>query len=147
MLPSQDDYPSISVSRMRALGQVTADMTRVCVTIAGLTREVRVTHRKFPNGGSWSFFLCPSCGRRARVLRLYEKLACWRCVGLPYQCQRGDKSGRLERLRQRLYGDEPARLKPRNGQKVDRGSRLEVSLRRALIVERRRALRGFDLDG
>ena len=26
---------------------------------------------RFPNGGSWSFFVCP-CGRRARILRLYE---------------------------------------------------------------------------
>jgi hypothetical protein len=142
MLPSQDDYPSISISRMRALGQVTADMTRVCVTIAGLTREVRVTHRKFPNGGSWSFFLCPSCGRRARVLRLYEKLACWRCAGLLYRCQQGDKTARIERLKKLLYG-EPARLHPRPRRTLDRRSRLEVSLRRALIVERRRAVRGF----
>ena len=35
---------------------------------------------RFPNGGSWSFFVCP-CGRRARILRLYEGgLACLRCL-------------------------------------------------------------------
>jgi len=146
MLPSQDDYPSISISRLRAAGAVTADTTRVCITIAGMSREVRVTHRRLRNGGSWSFFLCPSCERRARVLRLYEKLACWRCTGLMYRCQQGDKSGRIERLRRRLYGDAPARLKPRPGRTLDRRWQLEMSLRRALIVERRRALRGFNIE-
>jgi hypothetical protein len=147
MLPSQDDYPSISISRLRATGAVTAVSTSVVVELAGLKREVAVVHRHFPNGGSWSFFLCPACSRRTRVLRLYERLACLRCVGLMYRCQQGDKAPRIGRLRQRLYGDPPARLKPRNGQKLDRRERLEVSLRRALIVEQRRALRGFDLDG
>ena len=36
---------------------------------------------RFPNGGSWSFFLCP-CGRRARIIRLFEGgLACRQCLG------------------------------------------------------------------
>jgi hypothetical protein len=118
------------------------------VSIAGLSRDVRVVHGRFPNGGDWAFFICPECGRRARVLRLYEKLACWRCTrqgGRPlmYRCQQGDKSGRIERLR-KLLGSPAARLKPRVGRKLDRRSRLEVSLRRALIVERRKTLRGAD---
>ena len=143
MKPPQDDFPSVSISRLRAQGQVSADATQVRVTIAGLSREVRVVHRLFPNGGAWSFFLCPNCGRRARVLRLYEKLACWRCVGLMYRCQQGDKTGRIERLR-KLLASPVARLKPRVGRTLDRRKRLEVSLRRALIVERRKALRGAD---
>ena len=77
---TQDDCPSISVSRLRALGEVTEEMARVRVTIAGVSREVRLWHLRFPNGGGWSFFLCPSCGRRARVLKLFEKIACWRCT-------------------------------------------------------------------
>jgi hypothetical protein len=56
MKPSQDDFPTVSISRLRAQGQVSADATRVRVTIAGLSREVRVVHRRFPNGGSWSLF-------------------------------------------------------------------------------------------
>jgi hypothetical protein len=60
-----------------------------------------------------------------------------------YRCQQGDKSGRIERLR-KLLGSPAARLRPRVGRKLDRRSRLEVSLRRALIVERRRTLRGAD---
>jgi hypothetical protein len=39
------------------------------------------------------------------------------------------------------YGDAPARLKARDGQKLDRRSELEVSSWRSLIVERRRDAR------
>ena len=141
-LLTQDDCPSVSVSRMRALGEVTEDMARVRVTIAGVSREVGLWHMRFPNGGGWSFFLCPSCGRRARVLKLYEKIACWRCTRLGSSSPRlrwrtdlGDRSQRIERLRQRLSGV-PARVKPRPGRTIDRRWRTEQALRRALIAER-----------
>jgi hypothetical protein len=95
---TQDDCPSISVSRLRALGEVTEDMGSVRVEIAGVSRKVRLSHMRFPNGGGWSFFICPSCGREARVLKLLEKIACWRCTrsGSPsrplrYRIQQGDK--------------------------------------------------------
>jgi hypothetical protein len=139
---TQDDCPSICVSRLRALGEVTAAMQSVRVTIAGVMREVRLSHMRFPNGGSWSFFLCPSCGRQCRVLRLYERIACWRCTQfagrpLAYRIWQGDKAGRIERLRERLQGG-PARLKPRPGRTIDRRWRAEQALRRALIAERSR---------
>ena len=137
---TQDDCPSVSVSRMRALGEVREDMTRVRVTIAGVSRTVRLRHMRFPNGGGWSFFLCPGCGRQAKVLRLHEKIACWRCTRvegrpLAYRVKLGDRSGRIERLRQRLSGA-PARVKPRPGRTIDRRWRTEQALRRALIAER-----------
>lgn len=138
---TQDDCSSISVSRLRALGVVTEAMRSVRVTIAGASCEVRLSHMRFPNGGGWSFFLCPVCGRRARVLKLFEKMACWRCTGsgsssrpLPYRAQRFE---RIERLRQRLYSG-PARVKPRPGRTIDRRWRTEQALRRALIAERSR---------
>jgi hypothetical protein len=99
MSPTQDDLPALSMSRLRALGTVTEKMDRVSVTIAGVTREVGLSHMRFPNGGGWSFFRCPSCGRRARVLKLFEKIACWRCTRLegkplPYRVElRTDRSG------------------------------------------------------
>ena len=117
-------------------------MARVRVTIAGMSREVGLWHMRFPNGGGWSFFLCPSCGRRARVLRLYERVACWRCTcdGSPprrllYRFEHGDKAQRIERLKQRLNGG-PARVKPRPGRTLDRRWLTEQALRRALIAER-----------
>ena len=144
MILTQDDCPSISVSRMRALGEVTEEMARVRVTVAGVSREVRLWHLHFPNGGGWSFFLCPVCGRRARVLKLNERIACWRCTRsgdperrLVYRVEQGDRAQRIERLRQRLCGA-PARVKPRQGRTIDRRWRTEQALRRALIVERRR---------
>ena len=138
----QDDCPSVSVSRMRALGEVREGMDSVKVTIAGVSRMVGLSHRRFPNGGGWSFFLCPSCGRRVRVLKLFEKIACWRCTRLgpssPYLRWRtdlGDRSGWIERLRQRL-SSVPARVKPRPGRTIDRRWRTEQALRKALLAER-----------
>jgi hypothetical protein len=145
MMMTQDDCPAITVSRLRALRAVTEGMDRVTVTIAGVTREVGLSHMRFPNRGGWSFFLCPSCGRRARVLKLFEKIACWRCTRLegkplPYRVQLGDRSQRIERLRQRFNGG-PARARPRPGRTLDRRRRLEQALRRALIADRS-ALKG-----
>jgi hypothetical protein len=75
MTPTQDQCTSITVSRMRALGQVTEKMERVRVEIAGMTREVGLWHLNFPNGGSWSFVVrgaaglreCSSCTRGLRA--------------------------------------------------------------------------------
>jgi hypothetical protein len=143
-LPTQDDCPSLSVSRLRAVGEVREDMERVRVAIAGVEREVGLSHLRFPNGGGWSFFICPECGGRARVLRLYERIACWRCTRggdperrLPFRSEVGALGQRIEQLRQRLAGG-PARVKPRPGRTLDRRKRMEQALRRALIAERRR---------
>jgi hypothetical protein len=128
------DLPSIGVSPLRASKAITADSTSVKIRFAdNIEREVGVSHHKFPNGGGWSFFLCPTCGHRVRTLKLYDgRVVCWHCDGLPYRCQsRDDKAPRIERLRQALYGPKPARYNRR---------RLEVALRRALLVERRKWL-------
>jgi hypothetical protein len=42
------------------------------VTIAEMSRDVRVVHRRLPNGGSWSFFSVPLAGGE-RVLRLLRE--------------------------------------------------------------------------
>jgi hypothetical protein len=59
---------------------------------------------------------------------------------LPYCVQLGDRSKRIERLRQRPNGG-PARARPRPGRTLDRRRRLEQALRRALIADRS-ALKG-----
>ena len=65
---------SDNVSRLRAKGEITVDMTSVWIGFGAieLKREVRLEHWRFPNGGSWSFFLCPRCDRRVRRLRLKD---------------------------------------------------------------------------
>jgi hypothetical protein len=76
----QDDLPFVSISRLRASGVVTSETMSVEVVLGegneGLRREVKVVHRRFPNGGEWSFFLCPVCERPARILYTTS-----RCVG------------------------------------------------------------------
>jgi hypothetical protein len=106
----------------------------------GLERKVKLAHTQFPNGGGWSFFVCPQCGARTRTLRLTEdgRLVCRRCDGLLYRCQHHDKSTRIAHLRALLYGG-PARHKPR-WINVDRRRRLEAALRRLLIREREERL-------
>jgi hypothetical protein len=140
MRPTQDDCPSISVSRLRGLGEVKEEMGSVRVTIGEVSREVRLSHLHFPNGGGWSFFVRPSCGRRARVLKLFEQIACWRCTRsegrrLCYRIQQGDRTQRIGRLRERLQGG-AARVRPRPGRTIDRRWRTEQALRRTLNAER-----------
>ena len=112
----QDDLPAVSASRLRATGVITAEMTRT--TIAGV--EVDLSLQKFPNGGSWSLFRCPSCGRKARTLKLFEGFVlCWRCCrrrGAQYRCRtkflRGRAELRIPKLRAMLESKELLRLKP-----------------------------------
>ena len=103
--------------------------------------------RLFPNGGSWSFFLCPACLRRVRSLRLWDgRIVCRWCDGLAYRrkAQRDvpeGHAGTIARLEQKLFGG-PARLNPRKGRTLDRRKRLELSLRCALMIVRRLRLEG-----
>jgi hypothetical protein len=151
----QDDLPTTpSISRLRASGFVTAEKRSVVVTFGGgesaLAREARVTHQLFPNGGSWSFFACPACGRPARVLKLHEKPMCRRCClreGIGYRVSSGSpverdvaRLARLLKLRELLDGG-PARLYPRPGRRLDRRWSLAVSWRRGMIRQRQDLLR------
>jgi hypothetical protein len=74
---------------------------------------------------------------------LHEKqIVCWRCAGLPYRCQQGDKRPAIERLVKLVYGG-PARLHPRPGRMLDRRVSLEISLRWALIRQREKRVKGW----
>ena len=101
-------------------------------------RRARVTEGlslvRFPNGGSWSFFVCP-CGRRARILRLYEGgLACFRCLaarGLRARVELVSHFTKRAALTapkriERLNSDTPGRLHPRPGRMLDRRANLEL---------------------
>jgi hypothetical protein len=65
----QDDLASVSISRLRASGVVTSATASVEIVFGdgndALKREVKVVYRRFPNGGSWSFYVCPACKWRA----------------------------------------------------------------------------------
>ena len=129
-LPYRDDLPTVKVSSLRASGAIDAGSSSTILTFGELKRQVRIALRKFPSGGSWSLFICPTCSRRAQTLRLLEaRLVCQRCDGLRWRAHalsaRPDINGRVESLQARLAG---ARLN-RKG--------LTIALRRALIQRRR----------
>ena len=71
MNAAYDELPGISVSRLRALGDITEAMNVVTVKLGEQEFTVGLSLFRWPNGESWSFFMCP-CGRRARILRLFE---------------------------------------------------------------------------
>jgi hypothetical protein len=108
---------------------------------------------RWPNGGSWSFFVCP-CGRRARIIRLFEGgLACCRCLearGLHARVELVRTERRAAWLTpkrlERLKSDAPARLHPRPGRVLDRRANLNLRLKRSLIVARRAKIAQFERD-
>ena len=70
------------------------------VEVGGLKRRVGLWHMHFWNGGSWSYFLCPNCGRKCQKLRLHDgRLTCRLCDGLGR-----DRGKNIESIRQKLAG-------------------------------------------
>ena len=139
-----DDLPAVSASRLRAVGDITADAKTATLKFDDMEFVVALSLRRFPNGGSWSFFVCP-CGRRVRTLRLFEGgLACRQCLedeGLRPRVQLIATHKRhayvAPRLLARLNSETPARLFPRPGRMLDRRANLEFALRRSRIVARK----------
>jgi hypothetical protein len=109
----RENLPTVKIPRLRALGFITAEMTEAVVSFDnGVELIVGLHHIRFPNGGSWSFALCPACGQKARCLRLlFGQPLCTRCLN------RHGVRGRLEPMsvRQRAAVRAPelkARLSP-----------------------------------
>jgi hypothetical protein len=146
----RDDLPSVKVSPLRASGVIAADAASTFIRFGELEFSVGVTPLKFPNGGSWSFFACPQCSRRARRLWLLEgRPACRRCcgdrgVGLrawPMNVrQRAEVS--VPKLIARLSAGKSERLHPRPGRGLERRAQLENSLRLAQLVLKRHRFKG-----
>jgi hypothetical protein len=132
------DLPHVSASRMRAAGEIRPEDRTLVVRFGDAVFTVGLQHVRFPNNGSWSFFIC-ACGRRCRTLRLYpDELACKHCLeakGLRYRVEDLTKPERAahvaSRLKPRLASASPARLKPHlRYSKLERRGRLEAALRR-----------------
>jgi hypothetical protein len=139
-----DELPSIRITDMRRSGIVGPEMRYVAVTLqardAPVSTEVRVVRFRMRSGGVFLQFICGFCGRRARVLRLYEAhIMCGRCTGLRYWCE-GKPAvrrarHRIERLKAtRFHGE---RVSHRPGRTMERRVELTASLRRSEAVVRR----------
>jgi hypothetical protein len=146
----QDDLVSVNSARLRALGVIKPDAASAIVSFGegadALKREVKVWHRQFCNGRGISLFLCPACGGKAQLLKLYDgRLRCRNCLkrsGVEFRIAYGTReeraearAQRIEKLKAKLAGGS-IRARPRAGRSVERRRELELSLRRALIVER-----------
>ena len=143
-----DDFPSLSVSRLRAAGHFRSNDATTTVAFADSATAfvVALSHIRFPNQGSWSFFRCP-CGRRAHTLRLFEgELACRGCLkarGFRARVELIPTPARAAHTGPRRIGrlaGPPARLHPRPGRLLDRRTHIEAALRRSQIVARQHAL-------
>jgi hypothetical protein len=144
-----DDFPSLSVSRLRAAGEIRPSASTATVSFpdSGVAFVVALSHFRWPNGGVWSFFRCP-CGRQAHTLRLFEgELACRGCLkarGFRARVELIPTPARAAhtgpRRIARLASAAPARLYPRPGRRLDRRTHIEAALRRSQIVARQHAL-------
>ena len=134
-----DGLGRISISRLRALGLVTAEMTEFLVRIGEVEQVVGVALRRFPNGGNWSRFVCPCCGWKVRMLRLFDgALLCTRCcmcrgasprVWTMSVKQRAERQ--IPKLRAMLETTTSLRLKPVLRGTMERRSHYEAALRKA----------------
>ena len=61
-----DELVSIAASRLRATGAIRLEDRHGIIAFGDKQKLIGVAHTVFKNGGSWSYFVCPRCGRRAK---------------------------------------------------------------------------------
>jgi len=139
----QDDLPRISISRFRAAGVITAETTECVLRLGDFEQTVGVKARKFPSGGGWSSFVCPSCSVQVRVLRLFNGgVLCARCLirrGVRFRCDIGMSPRRraemrIPKLKAMLESERSLRLKPVLWGTMERRKRHEAALARAEFI-------------
>jgi hypothetical protein len=90
-------------SPRRATGAIRLEDRHGIIAFGEKQKLVGVAHTVFENGGSWSYFICPRCGRRKKKLWLVDDaprcLSCCWSLGVRYRSAYG--FGRAERLRER----------------------------------------------
>ena len=109
------------------------------VCLGAVEASVGLAHTRFPNGGGWSYFICPECGRMAQRLRLFAgRFYCSRCLvrhgvrgRLEPMSVRQRAAVRAPELRALLESDKPLRLKPHLWGTMERRKRFEAALRQA----------------
>jgi hypothetical protein len=133
-----DELSSLTASGLKATGAIRIE-DRQGVVVFGERKHggerrkcIGVVHTKFPNGGSWSYFICPRCGGRKKKLWLVDDaprcLSCCWSLGVRYRSAYG--FGRSERLRERdRYLDRVQERRLRG-----RKRRLTMTMRRSMIV-------------
>jgi hypothetical protein len=144
-----DDLPVVLASRLRALGDITAETKATTVRLGDIEYVVGVALHRFPNGGSWSKFRCSKCGCQCQKLRLFEdRLVCGGCcraAGLHYRIEMFSHASKraaytAPKRIARLNSAVPQGIKRGRDRLFDRRANLEAKLRRSLIVARQFAI-------
>ena len=133
-----DELVSVAASRLKATGAIRLEDRHGVIAFGDedhggeRRKSIGVAHTKFPNGGAWTYFICPRCGGRKKKLWLVEDaprcLSCCWSLGVRYRSAYG--FGRSERLSERdRYVDrvQDRRLRGRK-------RRLTMTMRRSMIV-------------
>jgi hypothetical protein len=133
-----DEFASLDAARLKATRAITIEDRHGVIAFGDKDHDLQrrkcigVVHTKFPNGGSWSYFVCPRCGGRKKKLWLVEDaprcLSCCWSLGVRYRSAYG--FGRSERLRERnRYADRVQHRRLRG-----RKRRLTMTMRRSMIT-------------
>ena len=149
-----DEFQYVKASYFRARGVIDPAKRTALIPFGGKTKILDTAHTHFPNGGGFSYFGCPGCGRRAS--RLYLVADAPRCVkcceALNIQHRSRYGFGKQERMRAadlsldqliaKLETPERLSLKPApkswrgKAQLVYRSRRLTERMRRRMITLR-----------
>ena len=145
-----DQYPKVRISRFRATGVVDPAKRYALIPVGEYTKLLYTAHVRFPNGGGWSYFICPKCIRRAVTLYLIEDAPrCVRCchaLNIWHRSRYGfgraerlrERDKHLDRMQARLDTTTPLRFKP--APKNWRGKARLLSNSRALTMRMRRSM-------
>jgi hypothetical protein len=133
-----DELPSLDAARLRATGAIRFEDRHGVIVFGdegdGVERRkcIGVAHTKFPNGGWWTYLICPRCGGRKKKLWLVDDaprcLSCCWSLGVRYRSAYG--FGRAERLRERDRYVERVQDRRLRGRK----RLLTMTMRRRMIV-------------
>lgn len=147
-----DEFRHVRVSRFRAMGVIDpANHTAVIPFPNGTTKLIGAHHVRFPNGGGWSYFLCPKCARRVATLYLIDDAPrCTHCCdamnikhaskyGFGRDARRKAKDRALDALIAKVETNQRLRYKPApsswrgKAQHVYQSQHLHAAMRRRLI--------------
>ena len=95
-----DEFECVKIPRLRATGVVQLDAPHAIIKVGDRRKLIGLTHVRFRNGGSWSYFRCPRCARRCnRMWFIEDRPLCAKCcngVNIWHRTKWG--YGRCERL-------------------------------------------------
>ena len=150
-----DQFEKVRVSRFRAMGVIDpAKRTALIPFPGGKIKLLDTAHVRFPNGGGWSLFRCPKCGRRTPTLYLIDDAPrCTHCCDamnikhasaydFGRDARRRARDKALDQLIAKVEANEPLRLKQAPAewrgrtQLLNRSRSLTDSMRRSMIILR-----------